>query len=97
MFLVVPAPVLKFGQLLCNFLAVKCICVYLCVLTASAAVRCVELSDPSNGVVTLTGTVPNSLAIYSCNDGFNLVGRAVRTCMTSGGQWSGEAPTCECE
>lgn len=62
----------------------------------SAAVRCEELSDPTNGLVTITGTVSNSLAIYSCNTGFNLVGRAVRTCM-SNGEWSGEAPICECE
>ena len=60
------------------------------------AIDCGELQAPMNGQVTLTGTVFNSLAVYSCNPGFTLVGSAARTCMASG-QWSGEAPTCVCE
>ena len=35
----------------------------------------------------------NSVAIYSCDDGYSLVGDASRTCLETG-LWSGTAPTC---
>ena len=36
----------------------------------------------------------NSTATYSCEDGYNLVGDAVRTCLSSG-NWSGYSPYCQ--
>ena len=36
----------------------------------------------------------NSTAMYSCKNGYNLVGVAVRTCLSSG-NWSGDAPYCQ--
>ena len=42
----------------------------------------------------LTGTIVDSTATYSCNDGFTLEGQSTRTCQDDG-EWSGSAPTCE--
>ena len=36
----------------------------------------------------------NSTATYSCEAGYNLVGDAVRTCLSSG-NWSGYSPYCQ--
>lgn len=44
----------------------------------------------------LMGTTLGSKAMYTCNIGFMLEGDMTRICQ-SNGQWSGEAPTCECE
>ena len=42
----------------------------------------------------MADTIFNSVATYSCNDGYNLVdGDMMRTCLASG-NWSGAAPTC---
>ena len=57
-------------------------------------VDCGSLPRPANGAVSLTNTTYNSVATYSCNDGYNLMGDATRTCLASG-SWSGTAPTCE--
>ena len=51
------------------------------------------------------GTAPfafNTVATYTCLDGFAMVGESERTCesadpVTVGGVWSGVAPSCECE
>ena len=60
----------------------------------SAAVDCGGLADPANGEVVTSGTAFSSRATYSCNDGYNLVGDATRTCQASG-SWSGTDPLCE--
>ena len=36
----------------------------------------------------------NSTVTYSCENGYNLVGVAERTCLSSG-NWSGDTPSCE--
>ena len=57
-------------------------------------VDCGGLGDPDNGqVVTSGGTILGSVAIYICNDGFNLDGSSMRTCQPDG-TWSGNEPTC---
>ena len=56
-------------------------------------VDCGSLTDPANGAVSLTNTTYNSVATYSCNNGYNLVGDTTRTCQASG-SWSETAPTC---
>ena len=44
-------------------------------------VDCDSLDNPVNGQVdTSNGTIVGSTATYSCNDGFNLTGSAMRTC-----------------
>lgn len=66
------------------------------------APRCVEplpcnepLSDPENGSVDVADEpIVGDVATYSCDAGYLLVGGAVRLC-DEGGNWAGEAPTCE--
>ena len=56
---------------------------------------CLELPNPENGLVTITGTDIGDLATYSCNEGFVLEGDATRTCGQPG-FWSGAEPICKC-
>ena len=73
----------------------------------STTVVCPALSDPENGAISI---VPGtnlltlglgSVATYSCNTGFALVGQTTRVCEdTNGGNvttgtWSESAPTCQ--
>lgn len=58
-----------------------------------AAVSCSGLSAPANGQVLLSGTTFGSVATYTCNNGYSLVGSSTRSCQ-SNGQWSGDAPSC---
>ncbi len=58
------------------------------------AVLCPELSQPSDGTVTITSGAPGGRAIYTCNTGNNLIGSSTRFCLISG-IWSGNAPTCQ--
>ena len=56
---------------------------------------CGSLSDPANGFVTTHGgTTFESLATYTCNEGFVLSSTGAGTCLSSG-RWSFMAPTCE--
>ena len=60
-------------------------------------VDCGKLNDPANGgVTTIGGTTFESLASYSCNDGYILSYPVGRTCLSTC-QWSGEEPRCEPE
>ena len=54
---------------------------------------CEALDPPTHGNVT-NNTAVNSQAIYTCNPGFVLLGRSIRTCQANG-TWSGEEPLCE--
>ena len=55
---------------------------------------CPDLSAPTNGAVRVNGRRTGDKAVYSCEDGFELVGDVMRTCM-SNSQWSGESPVCQ--
>ena len=56
---------------------------------------CGTLHDPTNGKVdTSMGTCLESLATYTCDEGYELSHTGERVCLSSG-QWSGTAPTCE--
>ena len=70
-------------------------------------VTCEVLSQPGNGMISFTPG-PNSLsrglgsvATYSCDPGYALVGQTTRTCEdTNGGTvttgtWSGAQPYCQ--
>ena len=54
-------------------------------------VDCGDLTDPDNGAVSVSGTAYNSLATYSCNSGYVLMGDDMRTCLDTG-LWSGSTP-----
>ena len=61
--------------------------------------RCEMLPELENGDFHFVGMVPEyllySVVEYSCNDGFEMVGKDYsRVCMP-GGVWSGSVPTCE--
>ena len=55
---------------------------------------CPGLSAPENGSVTVNGFTTGDTAVYSCEEGFELVRDAMRTCM-SNSQWSGQSPSCQ--
>ena len=51
---------------------------------------------PANGNVGAASTTFGSLAVYSCNDGYELVGSNMRECQANG-TWSGVTPSCTLE
>ena len=57
---------------------------------------CPTVTRPENGNVNQFGNTPGDLAIYSCDDNFELSGETMRTCGQDG-QWEGEAPLCKGE
>ena len=64
----------------------------------SFSVSCPSLDAPVNGMITcLLGDdgVPSyeDTCTYTCNDGYELIGSATRTCQ-SDKSWSNSAPTC---
>ena len=60
-----------------------------------AVVDCGTLVDPDNGMVDITeGTILGNTALYTCFEGFRLVGQESRTCAMSG-RWTGSEPICE--
>ena len=60
---------------------------------------CVVITDcgfpdaPLLGLLLLDNIVIGSVATYSCNEGFVLLGNQNRTCLPNG-EWSGETPAC---
>ena len=59
-------------------------------------VDCDSLDNPVNGQVdNSNGTIFDSTATYSCNDGFNLTGSALRTCRADGLWFPSIEPVCE--
>ena len=58
------------------------------------AVDCGDLATIPNGQVEFTTTLENSVANYSCNQGFFLVGDGQRICQADG-KWSGVEPECQ--
>ena len=66
-------------------------------------IDCGNLTDPDGGQVTFTpgmvatiDTGLDAIANYTCSEGYDLVGDAVRTCQADG-QWDGGEPTCMCK
>lgn len=56
-------------------------------------VMCSRLSQPANGQVVWESTDFNSVATYSCNDGYMLNGVSEHVCQASG-FWSDRPPYC---
>ena len=64
-------------------------------LTSLTAVDCGSLVNPIHGQVdTFSGTSFTSVATYTCNAGYNLIGSGSRDC-TANGVWSQDAPICQ--
>ena len=68
-----------------------------------AVINCGGLTDPEDGRVTFTPGVVMTLetgleaiAVYTCNDGYNLVGDTMRACQANE-QWAGTEPNCMCK
>ena len=59
----------------------------------SLAQDCGYLDNPQNGIVDASGTAFWDTATYRCDDGYQLIGEAARTCEETG-LWSGSAPYC---
>jgi len=61
-------------------------------------VVCPNLTNPENGQVVqlLDGNVPGTVANYSCDAGYNILGNVTRDCVGMGleAMWTGEAPIC---
>ena len=55
---------------------------------------CVLLKAPEYGTVKVTGTHVGAKATYTCDYGYELVGRKVRECQYDG-YWSGDHPKCK--
>ena len=65
-----------------------------CCLSPSGQVACPALTDPVNGVVSLSGVTQGSTATYTCNIGFTISGALTRTCGSSGA-WLQPEPSCQ--
>ena len=66
-------------------------------------IDCGGLNDPVGGDVTITPAVVgsietglNAVAMYTCNEGYDLVGNTMRSCQESN-QWDGTEPMCTCK
>lgn len=62
-----------------------------------SGIDCGLLEAPKNGDISFSqGTLFGSVATYSCDIPYQIVGVVTRVCQTSG-VWSGDAPFCESE
>ena len=61
-----------------------------------ALVDCGSLSDPANGLVTVTTTTLGSTANYSCSPKYQIGSYPLRICQANG-NWSGNVPSCTFE
>ena len=66
------------------------------VVYSIAAVDCGDLSDPMNGDVQVARTTFGAVAVYECEENYDLVGSQSRICQADA-SWSGFRPTCECK
>ena len=55
--------------------------------------ECKPLPVLAYGKVDVPDTILGSVATYTCNKGFSLIGDDIRICERDG--WSGEAPVCK--
>ena len=58
-------------------------------------VDCGSLSPPLNGDVSMNGTVYESVAKYTCHDGYTLMGEHHRRICLDNSSWSHQQPLCE--
>ena len=67
--------------------------IQLCHALYNAVVECEVLLAPANGRVGVPSNRFGSVAVYFCDDNFELDGDKSRTCQFNG-QWSGTMPFC---
>ena len=67
---------------------------WICYETYRTEIECPALKDPENGSVDDGDNLPGTIAKYTCDDGFRLVGSSKRPCQKDG-SWAGEAPICK--
>ena len=65
---------------------------YQVILIISIAL-CPDLSDPANGMVSMTGNSAGNAATYTCDAGYELIGSKTVTCMDDG-TWNDGPPMC---
>ena len=58
------------------------------------AINCGEPVSITNGDVSYSSTIVDSLATYSCNNGYTLVGDSDTVKCTNSGEWEGSIPAC---
>ncbi|KAI8794952.1 CUB and sushi domain-containing protein 2, partial [Biomphalaria glabrata] len=58
------------------------------------SVDCSQPKAPGNGTVHFTTTYYNSVALFKCYCGFQLIGQSLAKCKADG-QWSSQAPFCQ--
>lgn len=75
----------------CLALLVKCLNVLVCL--PSAVISCGDLATPPSGKKIGTQTSFGATAIFTCDNGYMLVGSTVRECLSSG-LWSGTETRC---
>ncbi len=58
---------------------------------------CKNLTAPENGVLNMSlGVRSGAMAIFSCKEGYVLIGTALRICdLDKDGGWSGTQPSCQ--
>ena len=66
------------------------------VIIDNAVVVCGSLDSPENGLLAISNITFGSIANYSCDEGYNIMGNEMRLCLESG-LWSGEDPICQSE
>lgn len=59
-------------------------------------IDCGNPESPRNGMVDFSETTFEAIAVYSCNNGYNLVGAERRVCSRLA-LWSGRVPRCQSE
>ena len=59
-------------------------------------IGCTVLQSPNYGSISaiLDNPEPGDIVTFTCNDGYNLLGSNLRTCLSTG-LWSGEAASCQ--
>ena len=62
-------------------------------LILEPVVDCGQLQSIAFGAVGAVSTTEDSVAVYTCENGYQLIGTSVRTCLSSG-LWSGIPPVC---
>ena len=79
---------------------IYCIEKVLVIICFPAVIDCGNLTAPEGGQVTFTPGVVmiietglGAVATYTCSEGYDLIGDAVRTCQ-AGEQWNGSEPNC---
>ena len=62
-------------------------------LSTFSTVLCPLLSAPENGAVMVNGWSVGEMAVFTCNEGYELVGASKLTCQENG-MWDNPPPMC---